>query len=123
MLSNMAIEEYQDYYSSLSTADLLRLVTGEIRTYLADREQPVPKEDLQRHFLAAHALLDRVDVVHSYHTAEGEHMYTPSGESIANSEEAFEMLRDMDLTDGDVVAYLKIGRYIAARKKPEIALF
>ena len=45
---------------------------------------------------------------------------TKSGYSLNEISEASDGLRDMNLCDGELIAYLPLGTYLAARDKPEI---
>lgn len=45
---------------------------------------------------------------------------TPSGYCLNEISEASDKLRDMNLCDGELIAYLPLGTYLAARDKLEI---
>lgn len=116
---DLIIKQYKDYYSSLSTLDLISTVTNENVLSLSENLS-IPRFELQRYFAATNELLSRMELMHSCHNDEGEHILTDSNYDITDFKAGVKTLQNMNLSDGDVIAKITIGNYKAARRTPEI---
>ena len=111
-------EAVEHFYQNMDIKNLLQVVCKDLKNIFEGQEYSENK--LQEHFIAANELLSRVEINHSYHNKRGENIMTPSGYCLNEISEASDKLRDMSLCDGELIAYLPLGTYLAARDKPEI---
>lgn len=115
----LMIQQYKDYYASLSTVDLISTITDGNVLNLSDKLS-IPKFELQRYFTATNELLSRIQLSHSYHNESGEHVLTNTSYDITDLKAGIQSLKYLDLPDGDVVAKVVLGKYKAARQNPEV---